>query len=48
MREKDKLSESNALIDREFKIMKIIKVNTEYKRNIFIACLNTSELFSEI
>ena len=45
---KARFSELKDLIEKKFKIIKIIKVNDEYNRKIFIACLNTSELSNEI
>ena len=45
---KARFNELKDLIERIFKIIKIIRVNKEYSRKIFIACLNTSELSKEI
>ena len=45
---KAKLSELNDLIEKRFKITKIIKVKDEYNKNILIACLKNSELSKEI
>ncbi len=43
-----KFNESKDLIEKIFKIIKINKVNPEYKRKIFIACFNISELLNDI
>ena len=45
---KAKFKELKALIEKIFKIKKMIKVRTEYNKNIFIACLKISELSKEI
>ena len=45
---KARFNESKDLIEKIFKIIKIIRVKLEYKRKIFTACLNTSELLKEI
>ena len=45
---KAKLSESKDLIEKIFKIIKIKRVKPEYKRKIFTACLNISELLNDI
>ena len=47
MSEKAKFKESKVLIEKIFKIIKITRVIKEYNKNIFIACLNTSELSNE-
>ena len=44
---KAKFKELKLLIDIRFKIKKIIKVNAEYKRNIFTDCLKISEPLKE-
>ena len=44
MSEKAKFNESKVLIEKILRITKIIRVIKEYNKNIFIACLNTSEL----
>tara|TARA_Y100000992_G_C21086547_1_gene405860 strand:+ start:400 stop:591 length:192 start_codon:yes stop_codon:yes gene_type:complete len=44
----DKFSESKDLTENMFKIIKISSVKNEYKRKIFVACLNISELLNEI
>ena len=46
--ENERFNESNDLIEKKFRIIKIISVMLEYKRNILIACFNTSELLKEI
>ena len=43
-----KLSESNDLIEKKFKIIKTVRVKPEYKRKIFTACLKISELLNEM
>ena len=43
-----RFNESKDLITKIFKIIKIKNVRPEYKKNIFIACLNTSELSNEM
>ena len=48
IRVKAKLRELNDLIEKILSIIKIIKVKTEYNRNIFIACLKISVLSKEI
>ena len=45
---KAKFNESKDLIEKIFKIIKINKVNPEYKRKIFIACFKISELLKDI
>ena len=45
---KAKFKELNDLIEKKFKIIKIIKVKPEYSKKIFIACLKISELSKEI
>ncbi len=45
---KARFNELKDLIEKKFKIMKIIRVRAEYNRKIFIACLKTSELSKEI
>ena len=45
---KAKFNESNDLIEKIFKIIKITKVKVEYSKNIFVTCLNISELLKEI
>ena len=46
--ENERFNESKDLIEKKFRIIKIISVMLEYKRNILIACFNTSELLKEI
>ena len=46
--ENAKFNESNARIEKILRIININKVNPEYKRKIFTACLNISELLNEI
>ena len=46
--ENERFNESNDLIEKKLRIIKIISVILEYKRNILIACFNTSELLNEI
>ena len=46
--ENARFNESKDLIDKIFKIIKIKRVNEEYSKKIFIACLNISELLKEI
>ena len=43
-----KFNESNALIERKFRMINIKRVKPEYNRNIFVACFNISELLNEI
>ena len=43
-----KFNESNALIEKIFKITKIKRVRPEYNKKILVACLNISELSNEI
>tara|TARA_B100000475_G_C14709332_1_gene192583 strand:+ start:160 stop:411 length:252 start_codon:yes stop_codon:yes gene_type:complete len=45
---KAKFNESNDLIEKNFKTIKINNVSPEYSKKIFIACLNISELLNEI
>jgi|TARA_B100001093_G_scaffold265226_1_gene253583 hypothetical protein len=45
---KAKFNESNDLIEKMFKTMNIKRVKLEYKKKIFIACFNISELLKEI
>tara|TARA_B100000035_G_C20864907_1_gene493515 strand:+ start:587 stop:772 length:186 start_codon:yes stop_codon:yes gene_type:complete len=45
---KAKFSESKDLIEKILRIIKIIKVKAEYKKNIFVACLKISVLLKEI
>ena len=45
---KAKFNESNALIEKIFKIIKIMRVKLEYKKKILTNCLNISELLKEI
>ena len=45
---KAKFKESNVLIEKILRIIKIISVKKEYNKKILIACLNTSELLNEI
>ena len=45
---KAKFNESNVLIEKIFKIIKIKRVKNEYKRKILVACLKISELLNEI
>ena len=44
---KAKFRESNALIEKTFKIMKINKVRLVYNKKILIVCFKISELFRE-
>ena len=46
--ENDKFNESNDLIEKKLRVIKIISVILEYKKNILIAYFNTSELLNEI
>ncbi len=46
--ENAKFNESNARIEKILRIININKVNPEYRRKIFTACLNISELLNEI
>ena len=48
IKENERFNESNDLIEKIFKIIKINNVKNEYKRKILIACLNISELLNEI
>tara|TARA_B100001057_G_C22597003_1_gene851267 strand:+ start:526 stop:810 length:285 start_codon:yes stop_codon:yes gene_type:complete len=48
IRLKAKFKESKDLIEKIFNIMKIESVKNEYKRKIFIACFNISELLKEM
>ena len=41
---KARFKESKDLIENIFKMIKIKRVRPEYKKNILVACLNTSEL----
>ena len=41
-----KFKESKDLIEKIFKTTKIIRVRPEYKRKIFVACFNISELLN--
>ena len=43
-----RFNESKDLIEKIFKIIKIKRVNPEYKRKIFIACFKISELLKDI
>ena len=45
---KAKLSELKALIEKMFKIIKMINVKIEYNNKILIACLKISALSKEI
>tara|TARA_B100001057_G_C22845043_1_gene948661 strand:+ start:793 stop:996 length:204 start_codon:yes stop_codon:yes gene_type:complete len=45
---KDKLSETNDLIETTFKMINVKSVKIEYKKNIFVACLKISELLNEM
>tara|TARA_B100001173_G_scaffold282236_1_gene266988 strand:+ start:44 stop:316 length:273 start_codon:yes stop_codon:yes gene_type:complete len=45
---KAKFNESNALIEKKFKIIKIKSVRPEYRKKILIACFNISELLNEM
>ncbi len=45
---KARFNESKDLMEKKFKTRKIKRVRDEYKRKIFIACLNISELLNEI
>ena len=45
---KAKFKESNNLIEKIFRIKKIISVIAEYNKKILIACFNISELSNEI
>ena len=45
---KAKFNELKLRIDIKFKIIKINKVKPEYRRKIFVDCLNISELLNEI
>ena len=45
---KDRFNESKALIEKTFRIIKMISVKVEYNRNIFMACLNISELSKDM
>ena len=42
-----KFNESNDLIEKRFKVIKIKSVILEYRRKILIACFSTSELLNE-
>ena len=46
--EKAKFNESKDLIEKIFKVIKMMRVIPEYRRNILITCFNTSELLKEI
>ena len=46
--ENAKFNELKDLIEKRFKIIKIASVKPEYKRKIFSACLNISELSKDI
>ena len=48
IRLKAKFKESKDRIEKIFNIMKIKSVKNEYKRKIFIACFNISELLNEM
>ncbi len=48
IRVKAKFKESNDLIEKIFKIKKIVSVIPEYNKKILIACFNISELSKEI
>ena len=48
IRVKAKFNELKVLIDEILRIKKMIKVKTEYNKNILIACLKISELSKEI
>ena len=48
MIENAKLSESKVLNENKSKIIKIKRVNIEYKRKIFVTCFSISELSNEI
>ena len=48
MIENAKLSESKVLNENKSKIIKIKRVNIEYKRKIFVTCFSISELLNEI
>ena len=43
-----KFKESKDLIEKRFKMVKIINVKPEYKKNILIVCLKISELLNEM
>ena len=45
---KARFKESKDLNEKIFKIIKIDSVKVEYKKNILVVCLNTSELLNEI
>tara|TARA_B100000524_G_scaffold346008_1_gene245494 strand:+ start:356 stop:583 length:228 start_codon:yes stop_codon:yes gene_type:complete len=45
---KAKFNASKDLIEKIFRIIKIKRVNAEYKRKILIACLNISELSNDM
>ena len=45
---KAKFKESNDLIEKILRIIKIVRVNPEYNKKILVACLNISELSKEI
>ena len=45
---KAKFNESNVLIEKIFKIIKIKIVNDEYKMKILAACFRISELLKDI
>ena len=48
IKENERFNESNDLIEKKLRIIKIISVILVYKKNILIACFNTSELSKEI
>ena len=48
IKENERFNESNDLIEKKLRIIKIISVILVYKKNILIACFNTSELSNEI
>ena len=48
IREKARFKESKDLIEKIFRIIKIIRVKPEYRRNILITCFKISELLKEI
>ncbi len=45
---KARFNESKDLIEKILRIIKIKRVNPEYKRKIFVACFKISELSKEI
>ena len=44
--ENERFNESNDLIEKKLRIIKIISVILEYNKNILIACFNTSEVLN--